>query len=202
MGDTLATAFERRTSVQTDSGNYICGETGIYRQTRTAEIIAEECFRTTPENSVMAKISNENHVVTEALEAAIEANTLMSGLGFENVGCAASHCICNGLTRLPEGGKTLHGEKVAFGVICQLIAENAPREELDKVIRFNLSVGLPVDLEDLGVAETEENIRQIAGNPKETEWTREPFYTDSRTVAGVIKTADALGKYYKSQKED
>ena len=199
MGDALATVFEGRTSVQTDSGNYICGETGTYRQTLTARAIAEECYRTILENGVMARISNENHVVTEALEAVIEANTLMSGLGFENVGCAASHCVCNGLTRIPEGSKTLHGEKVAFGVICHLIAEHAPQEELDQVIRFNMSVGLPVTLEDLGVEATEENIRLIAGTPQETEWTREPFYTDQRIVADIIKAADALGKFYKSK---
>ena len=61
----------------------------------------------------------------------------MSGLGFENVGCAASHVVCNGITAAPNGAKALHGEKVAFGVICQLVAENAPREQLEEVLDFS-----------------------------------------------------------------
>ena len=45
--------------------------------------IAELCYDTILEYGVAAKIANEQHVVTEALEAVIEANTLMSGLGLK-----------------------------------------------------------------------------------------------------------------------
>ena len=201
MGDALATAYEGRTSVRTNSGNYVCGESGTYRRTRAAEAIAEECRRTILEYGAMAKIANEQQAVTEALEAVIEANTLMSGLGFENVGCAASHCVCNGLTAVPGGAKALHGEKVAFGIICQLLAEHAPMQEVEEVVKFNISVGLPVTLEDMGIEADEDNFRKIAGSPELTEWTREPFYTNARLVADVVKSADALGRMYKNTQE-
>ncbi len=42
------------------------------------------------------------HQVTPALEHVIEANTLLSGLGFESGGLAAAHAIHNGLTVVPE----------------------------------------------------------------------------------------------------
>lgn len=200
MGDALATVFEGMTSVRTNSNNYVCGESGIYRHTRTAEAIAAACYKTILENGKMAKIANELHIVNEALEAVIEANTLMSGIGFENVGCAAAHCICNGLTAAENGEKALHGEKVAFGTICQLIAEHAPMETLDEVIRFCLSVGLPVTLDDMGIENTEKNLTRIAGIPQNTEWTREPFYVDAEMVKGYVKSADALGHWYKCTK--
>lgn len=197
MGDALATVFEGRTSIRTNQPNYICGESGSYMRTRTAAAIAEECYRTICEFGVRAKIANELHVVTDALDAVIEANTLMSGLGFENVGCAASHVVCNGITAVPGGDKALHGEKVAFGVICQLLAENEDMKLIEEVIRFNLSVGLPVTLDDMGIAPTEENFDIISANPQETEWTREPFYMDAAKVKAVVKTAHELGKRYK-----
>ena len=73
--------------------------------------IAELCYDTILEYGVAAKIANEQHVVTEALEAVIEANTLMSGLGFENTACACAHAVGDGITATPNGTKTLHGEK-------------------------------------------------------------------------------------------
>lgn len=200
MGDALATAYEARATIAMDSNNYICQESGNYRRTRTAQIIAEECLRTILENGVMAKMANEMHIVTEALEAVIEANTLMSGLGFENVGCAAAHCICNGLSSIPGGDKALHGEKVAFGVICQMIAEHAPMRDVEEIMNFNLNVGLPVTLEDMGINSTEENYRIIAGNPNQTEWQREPFYINATIVADIVRCADEMGRMYKNLK--
>ena len=199
MGDALATVFEGRASVRANQPNYICQETGPYLRTRTSVAIAEECYKTILEFGVRAKIANELHIVTEALDAVIEANTLMSGLGFENVGCAGSHVVCNGLTAAPNGEKALHGEKVAFGVICQLLAENASMEVIDEVIRFNLSVGLPVTLDDMGIAATEENFDIICADALETEWTREPFYMNDERVKAVVKTAHELGKRYKKE---
>ena len=200
MGDGLATYYEARTSIQLNSPNYICQESGTYRRTRAAEVIARECKDVIMENGVMAKLSNEQQAVTEYLEAVIEANTLMSGLGFENVGCAASHCICNGISAVPGGDRALHGEKVAFGIICQLLFEHAPMEEIEEVIRFHLSVGLPVTLEEMGIESTDENLSIIAGKPDQTEWTREPSFSSPGIVADIVKSADELGKIYKKRK--
>lgn len=199
MGDALATVFEARATVRSNSPNYICGESGTYRRTRTAVAVAEACYQMILENGVNAKIANELHVVTEALEAVIEANTLMSGLGFENVGCAGSHVICNGITAAPNGAKALHGEKVAFGVICQLLAENAPMKQIDEVIRFNRSIGLPITLADMKVEATEENYTIISSHTADTEWTREPFYMNDSMVKGIVKAANALGEKYKKE---
>ena len=47
----------------------------------------------------------------------------------------------------------MHGSIVAFGTIAQLILENAPMDELDEVIDFCVSVGLPVTLNEIGVTD-------------------------------------------------
>ncbi len=200
MGDALATVFEGRASVRADKANYIALESGNFSRTRTAMAIAEECYKLLLEYGLLAKIANENQVVTEPLENIIEANTLMSGLGFENLGVAASHAVCNGLSAIPGGDKALHGEKVAFGVICQLLAENAPMEEINRIIKFNAEVGLPITFEDMSLEPTEENYAIIAKDIENTDWMREPFFINSERVIGVVKTAQALGlRYKKSQ---
>ena len=43
----------------------------------------------------------ESQAVTPALERLVEANTLLSGLGFESSGLAAAHAVHNGLTAAP-----------------------------------------------------------------------------------------------------
>ena len=43
-----------------------------------------------------------------------------------------------------------HGEKVAFGVLVQLVLENSPLEEIEEVLEFSTSVGLPVTFAELG----------------------------------------------------
>ena len=75
MGDAMATLFEAKANAASNSPNYICQEAGAFRRTKVAMTIAELCYDTILEYGVAAKIANEQHVVTEALEAVIEANT-------------------------------------------------------------------------------------------------------------------------------
>ena len=79
-----------------------------------------------------------------------EANTLLSGIGFESAGLAAAHAIHNGFTAIHGDIHTLtHGEKVAYGTLTQLLLENRPKEELDKYITFYKALGLPTTLKEV-----------------------------------------------------
>ena len=77
-----------------------------------------------------------NQVVTPALERLVEANTLLSGLGFESSGLAAAHAVHNGLTAAPETHPFFHGEKVAFGLLVQLVLEGPARATLRRCSPF------------------------------------------------------------------
>lgn len=81
IADGLATWVEARTSIRschkTDAG-------GI--ATIAGEAIARECEKTIFDYALLAVEANEKKLVTPALEAVVEANTLLSGLGFENDG--------------------------------------------------------------------------------------------------------------------
>lgn len=147
-----------------------------------------------------AKVSCENHVVTVALEKIVETNILLSGLGFESGGLAAAHAIHDGLTVLEGTHKYFHGEKVAFGTLAQLMLENAPMDEVESVLDFCLSIGLPVCLADIGVEQiSDEELMQVAEKaciPEESIYAM-PFPITVEAVIAAIKAADAVGLAYK-----
>lgn len=210
MGDALSTFFEARANVQSYSKvnaglpcgfrEGVCGEA---RGTKAAFALASLCYESLLEDGWKAKIACENHVVIESLEKIIETNILLSGLGFESGGLAAAHAIHDGLTILEGTHKYFHGEKVAFGTIAQLTLENAPMEEIEEVLDFCLSIGLPVCLEDIGVDHiTEEELYQVAEKaciPEESIYAM-PFPITVEKVAAAITLADSIGKEYKTFK--
>jgi glycerol dehydrogenase len=155
--------------------------------------ISKLCYETLIAKGLQAKTDVENGCCTEIVEDVIEANILLSGLGFENTGCAAAHGIHTGLTALPQTSHYFHGEKVAFGTICQLILENKSSALLEEVIGFCSSVGLPVTLEDLGVEEKDENIRIIAEKAI-ADIASEPFELTETMLVNAIKVASELGR--------
>lgn len=194
MGDALATYFEARACKSSGAVSCAGGKT-----TGAAMALAELCFDTLMEEGVKAKIALEAGACTEAVEKIIEANTLLSGIGFESAGLAGAHAIHNGMTVLEECHHMYHGEKVAFGTITQLVLENVPTEELEEVIDFCIEVGLPVTWKELGVSEiTDEKIMEVAKAACAENDTLHnmPFEVTPETVAAALKAADAFGRYY------
>jgi glycerol dehydrogenase len=129
-----------------------------------------------------------------AVERIIEANTLLSGLGFESAGLGAAHAVHNGLTVLHGTHAALHGEKVAFGTLVQLVLDGTPAEEFATLVRFCRAVGLPVTLAELGLpAVTAADIDRIAvraTQPGETIHNL-PRPVTPAEVAAAIREADA-----------
>ncbi|WP_105634040.1 bifunctional L-1,2-propanediol dehydrogenase/glycerol dehydrogenase [Cronobacter dublinensis] len=146
IGDALATWFEARACSRSGATTMAGGKC-----TQAALALAELCYNTLLEQGEKAMLAAEQHVVTPALERIIEANTYLSGVGFESGGLAAAHAIHNGLTAIPDAHHYYHGEKVAFGTLTQLVLENAPSEEIETVAALCHSVGLPITLAQLDI---------------------------------------------------
>lgn len=193
MGDAMATYYEamasHRTGTQTMAGGYA---------SKTALAIATLCKDILLEDGLKAKLAVENHTCSEAVENIIEANTYLSGIGFESGGVAAAHSIHNGLSALEETHHFLHGEKVAFGVICQMIMENRSNEELDTIISFFKKVGLPVCLKDLNLENiTDEQLMMVAKLACASGETIYSMYQEitPKYIFDVIKAANAYTIY-------
>jgi glycerol dehydrogenase len=192
MGDALATWFEGRSCKQTQSPNE-CG--GI--STLTAVHLARFCYDTLLIYGKDAKIACERHIVTPALDHIIEANILLSGIGFESSGLASAHSIHNGLTALDETHSFYHGEKVAFGVLAGLFLTDALPEEINEVYMFCKDIGLPTTLADIGLKNIERNrmekVAEKACAPAEGIHHEAGIITPERVLNAMLM-ADSYGK--------
>ena len=157
MGDAMATWYEARVCRLNPMGVTTVGA----RPTLAACAIGEVCAHTLFEQGVAAAAAVVERSVTESLEAVVEANTLLSGLGFESGGLAAAHAVAQAYTALPEvAASYLHGEMVAMGTLVQLMMESR-QDEAMKVADFFATVGLPVHLGQLSLDEGDTNALNV-----------------------------------------
>jgi len=192
MGDALATWFEAESCFATRGGN-MTGYMGSF----AALGLARMCYDTLLEYGAQAKHACAAQASCPALERVIEANVLLSGLGFESGGLGASHAIHNGLTILEGTHAYWHGEKVAFGVLASLLLTDRPAAVVDTVFGFCEQVGLPTTLFDIGAQNVTDaallKVGQLATAEGETIHNEQGVIT-AEAVANAMRAADAYGR--------
>ncbi len=198
MGDALATWFEARSCERTQSMN----ECGGY-STLTGLNLAKLCYDTILKYGPAAKTANENKIITAALHHVVEANILLSGIGFESSGLASAHSIHNGLSALNETHSYYHGEKVAFGVLAGLHLTDALPAEIEAVYDFCETIGLPTTFEDIGLVSIDNSrLLKVAiksCSPQEAIHHEAGRITPEKVLSAMI-AADAMGKKRKQHK--
>lgn len=147
VGDALATWIEARAVARTDATTMAGG-----LPTATGTALARLSWDILWEHALPAIDAVREHLVTPSVEKVVEANTLLSGLGFESGGLAAAHAIHNGLTAAPQTHGLTHGQKVNIGSLTQLVLEGAPTREIQDFVEFTTRVGLPTTLTEIGLA--------------------------------------------------
>lgn len=199
MGDALATWFEADATFNSDSDNEVGG-----KPTRAAHLLAKLCFDILMEYALPAKLAVEKGTVIPAVDLIIEANILLSGLGFESGGLAAAHAIHNGLTTLEETHKYLHGEKVAVGTVTQLFLESKSKLIINQVLTFCSELRLPMGLSDLGLGNAScsalMRVAEAACRAEESIH-NEPFDVTPKMVSDALLAADAYVKEFRVQQE-
>ncbi len=191
MGDAMATLVESRASRKRNSVTMAGG-----RATLAAEAIAEKAEEILFEQGPAAYKAAKEGLVTPPVEAVIEANTLLSGLGFENGGIAAAHAVHNGFTALSGDIHHLtHGEKVAYGILTQLVLEGYSEEEILRYADFFKEIELPTTLKDLHLdgAPYEDLIKigELATAEGETSHNMNPELTPEQ-IADAILAVNAI----------
>ena len=194
MGDALSTKFEAEACKL--SGNAIA-------DCFSSELVIEICnlcYKILMEYGVIAKESAEKRLVTPALDKIVGVNTLLSGLGAANDVAAAAHAIHDGFTILEETHKFLHGEKVGFCTIAQLLLEGRSPILINEVIDFCYKVGLPISLSDLNITnDIEEKISKVAGSV--SKWIKnEPLEVTEKSIFNSIMLTDSIGENFKKGK--
>ncbi|MFB9376273.1 glycerol dehydrogenase [Kineococcus gynurae] len=158
VGDALATWLEASAAAASGSATMAGG-----LPTAAGTALARLSWDVLWEFALPALDAVRDHAVTPALEKVIEANTLLSGLGFESGGLAAAHAVHNGLTAAPQTHGLAHGQKVNIGSLTQLILQGAPTSEIRDFVEFTTRVGLPTTLTEIGLsADDTEDLQAVA----------------------------------------
>lgn len=190
MGDAIATWYEAQACYKSGVKNIAGGDI-----TLSAMALARLCRDTLLENGADAVAACKAGVPNAALEAVVEANTLLSGLGFESAGVALAHSLAEGMSAVAELHNCPHGVAVAFCLLVQFELEKRDEAEVTRVREFYRAVGLPLRLADaVGCIPGEQSIRRAAevctepGRPAHNL----PFAVDAEMVYNAIIAADSL----------
>ncbi|NJM66624.1 MAG: iron-containing alcohol dehydrogenase family protein [Acaryochloris sp. RU_4_1] len=100
---------------------------------------------------------------SEVWQQVVDATVLMAGvvggLGGAQCRTVAAHAVHNGLTQLPCTRSSLHGEKVAYGILVQLRLEELLQQNhlaataRHQLLKFYGDIGLPTTLADLSMGD-------------------------------------------------
>lgn len=197
VGDALATWLEARATSRSGSTTMAGG-----LPTLAAGALARLSWDTLWDNALPALDAVRDHLVTPAVEKVIEANTLLSGLGFESGGLAAAHAIHNGLTAAPQAHGLAHGEKVNIGSLTQLVLEGAPTSEVRDFVEFTTRVGLPTTLTEIGLAvhdvETLQAVAEAATVEGETIHAM-PFTVHAADVVAALQSIEGFSRRVRAE---
>lgn len=156
IADGLSTSIEAR-SVRENSGVNTLGAAPTF----AAESIAEKCREVLLEYGEAAVEANRNRKITKEFEAVVEANTLLSGIGFESGGLSIAHALHNAMVSLWGGEiKGSHGQIIALTTLQQLRIEGR-EEELAQYQELFERLELPIIYEALSIFPSAEDLKKV-----------------------------------------
>lgn len=196
IGDALATWLEARAVSRANADTMAGGP-----PTELGTAVAKLSWDILWNNALEALDAVRDHQVTPHVEKVIEANTLLSGLGFESGGLAAAHAIHNGLTAVPHTHGLAHGQKVNIGSLTQLVLEGAPGAEIREFVEFTARIGLPTTLTEIGISPDDtsalEAVAESATAPGETIHNM-PFAVTAESVVSAMRSVERLARRYRA----
>lgn len=146
IGDAIAKWYEASVS----SGN--SQQTLIISAVQQARVLRDILFQ----KSATALKEPGSEAWREVVDATVLLAGVIGGLGGAQCRTVAAHAVHNGLTHIC-GHTSIHGEKVAYGILVQLRLEEmlqgnqlaaSARQQL---LKFYAEIGLPINLDDLGL---------------------------------------------------
>jgi glycerol dehydrogenase-like iron-containing ADH family enzyme len=148
IGDAIAKWYEASVS----SGH--SEQTLIIAAVQQARVLRDLLFQ----KSAAALNEPGGQTWQEVVDATVLLAGVIGGLGGAQCRTVAAHAVHNGLTHLLASHGTLHGEKVAFGILVQLrLEEIVQGNQLaatarQQLLKFYSEIGLPQSLDALGLA--------------------------------------------------
>lgn len=155
IGDTLAKWYEADVQMAKLPNKPVPLQVSYYTARQCKELILKHS-----EGAIQAiheGVLNDDFI--KIVETIIALGGMVGGFGDHYGRIAGAHSIHNGLTVLDETHHVLHGEKVAYGILVQLIIEEK-KSEIDYLLPFYQRLGLPCSLKELGIQEVTEIVVQ------------------------------------------
>jgi len=149
IGDAIAKWYEASVS----SGH--SEQTLIVAAVQQARVLRDLLFQ----KSAMAITQPGSAVWREVVDASVLLAGVIGGLGGAQCRTVAAHAVHNGLTHIDPEHRTIHGEKVAYGILVQLrLEELVQGSQLaatarQQLLQFYADIQLPRSLEELGLGD-------------------------------------------------
>ncbi|MFM2481715.1 iron-containing alcohol dehydrogenase family protein [Celerinatantimonas sp. YJH-8] len=103
-----------------------------------------------------------------------------------------AHCVYYGSSLIPACESHLHGEIVAFGVLC-LLKYDHNDAEFNRVLAFNQALGLPTTMADIGL--TQDDLATVANVAASViEWQYAPGTPSKTQFIEAILETDRIGQ--------
>ncbi|MFB2736624.1 iron-containing alcohol dehydrogenase family protein [Umezakia ovalisporum] len=194
IGDAIAKWYEASVS----SGN--SQQTLIISAVQQARVLRDILLQ----KSATALKKPGSKVWQEVIDATVLLAGVIGGLGGAQCRTVAAHAVHNGLTHI-SGHGSIHGEKVAYGILVQLrLEEMLQSNQLaasarQQLLKFYAEIGLPQNLKHLGLGNITlgdlQTAAEIALNPQSDIY-RLPFKVvmEQLMAAMVSTTAPTDGR--------
>ncbi|KAF5077716.1 Iron-containing alcohol dehydrogenase [anaerobic digester metagenome] len=150
VGDCIAAYYESLLSAQS---------MGIKEITSTINwSILETCARVLFERGEKAYYAAQAGYITNDFELCLEHIVLGNGLASTAVGgLSMAHMLDEVFLKIDATKHLMHGQHVGYGVIPMLIYYSQPLEEIYRYVDFARALGIPVTLEELGLANVDDD---------------------------------------------
>lgn len=149
IGDTLAKWYEADVQIRRLTHPPVALKVAHH----TARLCAEEMFAHAEEAIADAKEAQVSESFKKVVESIIMLGGMVGGFGDKFGRIAGAHSIHNGMTIAPESHEALHGNKVAYGILVQLLLEQK-ESEVERLLPFYHKLGLPTSLRELNISDT------------------------------------------------
>lgn len=191
IGDTLVKWYETVVNIRNEAS-----ELDLRFSVQTAKL----AFDVLHQHALEAYELAGNGEVTPAITETVDAIILLAGLVGSVVGTSPrigiAHSLHDSLTQNLLTNNALHGERVAFGLLTQVVLENRPADEVEQLAGYLHRFKLPITLKELGI---EQDIPKaaldIAKGSQLVERAPQglPFTITEETISQAIQKANRIG---------
>lgn len=201
IGDALSKEFEVE---------FACREKSLSHLPLLGLSIAKTCTDPLLNFGDKALQDCRNNQVSKALEEVVLDIIILTGIASNctvNTGdhiaadqqyyynSSLAHCVYYGCSRVAGCESHLHGEIVAFGVLC-LLQYDGNSDQFERVLAFNKALGLPITMADIGL--TANDLTVVAQTAAAViEWQYVPGEPSQDKLIQAILATDRIGQQHK-----